>query len=150
MQPIGIAASVGTVLRGDKISLLVLRGKERIEASLDLAAKLIPYVHPFGCFAKCNGEQMKPPSGQGSEKETPEGDAAAAQSGRAAPGVEVRDVYPNSPAAAAGIQPGDRIISLAGQPMSDRFKLQQQVAGLEPLKQTTIEISATANFNCSP
>ena len=73
---------LGPRYAGDKISLVVLRGKERIEASLDLAAKLIPYVHPFlGVLPMRNGEQMKPPSGQGSEKETPEGDAAAAQSG---------------------------------------------------------------------
>ena len=131
---------LGPRYAGDKISLVVLRGKDRVGASLDLAAKLIPYIHPFlGILPKRDGEEMKLPAGEGGEKEAPKTNENAAKS-PPAPGVIVRDVYPNSPAAAAGIQSGDRIVSVAGQGVADRFKLQQQVAGLEPLKQAKVEI----------
>ena len=62
---------LGPRYAGDKISLVVLRGKDRVEASLDLAAKLIPYVHPFlGVLPKRDGEEMKPPAGEGVRKNT--------------------------------------------------------------------------------
>ncbi len=135
------AHQLGPRYAGDKISLVVLRGKDRVEASLDLAAKLLPYVHPFlGVLPRRDGEQMKLAAGEGGEKDQSKPDADSSKVAPVASGVVVRDVYPNSPAATAGIQPGDRIVSLAGQGVADRFKLQQQVASLEPLKPAKVEI----------
>lgn len=95
---------------GEKIALALLRDNKRVEKSLELVAKLPPYIHPFLGIL-------------------PRRDAADA----ADAGVNVRYVYPNSPAAKAGIEPGDRIVSLAGQPITTAQTLQDQVAGHEPL-----------------
>jgi serine protease Do len=114
---------LGPRYAGEKISIAVLRDKERIEKSAELIAKLQPYVHPFlGVLPMRDGE------------------AADVKESERKPGVVVRDVYANSPAAKAGIQPGDRIISLDEDAVKDRLRLQEQVAALEPLKQVKLEI----------
>ena len=43
-------------------------------------------------------------------------------------GVTVRYVYPESPAAAAGIAAGDAIVSLQGEPITSRIELSQSSA----------------------
>ena len=76
---------------GDKVRVVVLRDEKRIECDVELVAKLEPYEHPFLGILP-----MRTPSG-----ERP-------------PGVAVRYVYPDSPAAEAGIEPGDVLVSLGG------------------------------------
>jgi hypothetical protein len=85
---------------GDKVRLVVLRGKERIEREVELVAKLKPYEHPLVGILPM-------------------------RSGDGTPGVTVRYVYPNGPAAGAGIQPGDVIVSLAGKPVQDANGLRE-------------------------
>mgnify|MGYP003926170371 CR=1 FL=1 len=97
---------------GDKLRLVALRGKERIECEVELAAEIAPYVRPFLGILP-----MRSLPGQ----ETP--------------GVAVRYVYPNSPAAKAGLQPGDLVVRFAGQDLKDAPSLRQLVAEQEP-KQT--------------
>src|SRR5205807_6871750 len=55
-----------------------------------------------------------------------------------APGVLVAETEPDSPAAKAGIAPGDVITSLAGQPASDDRDLTKRVSNMPPGK--TIEL----------
>jgi serine protease Do len=129
---------LGPRYAGDKIALVVMRGSERLERTLELTAKLLPYIHPFlGVLPRRDGEQKISALADGGNTEKSKIDA---NSTAPAPGVIVREVYPNSPAATAGIRSGDRIISLAGQGVADRFKLALQVAALEPQKQTNVEI----------
>ncbi len=115
---------LGPRYAGEKVSIAVLRDKERIEKSAELIAKLLPYVHPFlGVLPMREAE--------------PSGDEKDADK---KVGVMVRDVYKDSPAAQAGVKPGDRIVAIDGEAVKDRLRLQEQLAALEPLKQIKIEI----------
>jgi serine protease Do len=117
---------LGPRYAGEKVVLTVLRGKERLEKSTELVAKLLPYVHPFlGVLPMRDNDAV-------------EGDKGATESKPA--GVIVREVYPDSPAAKAGIKSGDRIVSLDGQPIVDRARLQEKIAAFEPLKAVKVEL----------
>lgn len=109
--------ALGPRYAGDKLHVVALRGKDkkdRIEGDLELAEKLIPYETPFLGLLPL----------------------------RAAPGgsVVVRYVYPNSPAAAAGLQPGDRITALGGVAVADASELRAAVANLEPKAKAVLKV----------
>lgn len=53
-------------------------------------------------------------------------------------GIRVTAVMPEGPAAVAGIQPGDVILTIAGEPVRDTRSLQSRVGGLEPGTRVTI------------
>ena len=54
----------------------------------------------------------------------------------------MRYVYPDSPALKAGIEPGDRIVSIAGEPVTSPQTLQDQIAAHEPLDTVKVELDA--------
>jgi serine protease Do len=99
---------------GEKIPITVTRGEQRIQADVELVAKLEPYHHPFLGVLPLRAASDKP-------------------------GVVVRYVYPQSPAAAAKIAPGDVILSLAGKPVKNRDELFQQMDTVEPGQDAEIE-----------
>ncbi|MCC7084329.1 MAG: PDZ domain-containing protein [Pirellulales bacterium] len=108
---------------GENVSLVVLRGQERLTKDLTLIDKLQPYIHPFlGILPRRDGTQE-----DGEKKETKTG-------------VIVRDVYSESPAAKAGVKAGDRLVTLNGKPIADRLSLQDQIAALEPRDEVKLEI----------
>lgn len=90
---------------GDTVRLVVLRGEERLERDVVLVEKLEPYQFPFL--------------------------GVLPQRGGSAQGVVVRYVYAESPAAKAGIKPGETIVALGGQPVENRAILAEKVASLE-------------------
>ncbi len=92
---------------GDKMRVAVLRDGKRFERELELAAQLDPYQHPFLGILP-----VRPP------KEHVEGKPA---------GVAVRYVYPESPAAKAGIQPGDVLLALGGRPIPNADDLRARM-----------------------
>ena len=99
--------ALGTRYAGDEVRLVALRGSQRLEMTATLTDQLVPYEHPFlGILPR---------------RDAAPGDA----------GVRVRFVYPRSGAAESGIQPGDRIVSLGGQPVADAAALRLAVAQLE-------------------
>ncbi len=79
----------------DKVKLVAVRGSERLEREIELVAEIAPYQFPFLGIL-------------------PIREAAAD------PGVKVRYVYPDSPAAGAQLKPNDRILALDGKPVADR------------------------------
>ncbi|MGA2064700.1 MAG: PDZ domain-containing protein [Thermoguttaceae bacterium] len=109
---------------GQKLHFVALRGKERIERDLELSANLDPFRYPFLGILPSR-DAAKAPAGGG----------AAAK----APGVAVRYVYPQTPAAAAHIEPGDVVLSVGGQPAGSRDELLRQVAGFEAGEEVPIE-----------
>ena len=106
---------LGPMLSGDKVSLSIQRGDEYFEKELVLTDRLKPYEHAF--------MGILPQRTQGADS---------------TPGVVVRYVYSESPAALAGLQANDRIVSLADEIVPDAASLRQTLAGLEPGDEVTI------------
>jgi serine protease Do len=105
--------ALGRRYAGDKVKVAFRRGMERIEAEVPLVEKLAPYQHPFLGILPLRGP---------------------------GPGVGVRFVYPESPAAKAGIQAGDRIVAVNQAPIVGRLEMIDQVALLEPGKVVSLSI----------
>jgi serine protease Do len=120
---------------GEKVTVAVLRDKERLERPVELIAKLQPYIHPFlGILPR--RDEAKSADAKADAK--PDTDAKPS-------GAIVRDVYPDSPAAKSGIQPGDRITSLESRPVKDRADLQEQISALEPRQSVKLELERAGN-----
>lgn len=99
---------------GDKLHVVVERGKQRIEADLELISKLEPFQHGFlGILPLRDGEEA---------------------------GVTVRYVYPGSPAAEAKIEPGDVIVSAAGDAVVDPGELRSAISSIEPGMSLELEV----------
>lgn len=103
--------ALGPKYAGDTLALRYRRGGEEREASLTLTDELPVYRRPL------LGVRL----------------AREAPSAPAEPGVLVRQVEPESPAALAGIVAGARLVSVNGQPLVDpsawRQRIGQAVAG---------------------
>ncbi len=117
-RPISRAVEVrdelGRRYAGDKVSITVLRGKKRITSELVLAAKLEPFQHGFfGILPMRSGKEE---------------------------GIAIRYVYPDSPAAAAGVAAGDVLVSLAGEPVHGRLDLWQKMGMSEAGTEVELEV----------
>jgi serine protease Do len=133
--------ALGTEYGGDTVDVIAQRGEERLERKIKLVGELAAFRHAFlgilplrpltDSQGKANA-RSKPaenaagkksdgaaPSAEGapdsddspttkSDSENPDTTSDSASS----PGVIVRMVYPESPAAAAGVQNGDRIVNI--------------------------------------
>jgi len=99
---------------GDKVHFVVLRGEKRIEADLELTSKLDAFQHGFlGILPLRNGNDA---------------------------GITVRYVYPGSPVAEAKLEPGDLIVSAAGDAVVDPDELRSALSGLEPGMSLELEV----------
>ena len=70
-------------------------------------------------------------------------EAAATQTGTGAPAVIVRGVYDNGPAAQAGLQAGDVLLTLDGQPIVNQLELRNREAAMAP--GTKVELGGARN-----
>jgi serine protease Do len=108
--------ALGPRAAGDTVRLVVVRGenKERIEISAALVATIEPYVRAqLGILPmRMSVEPAKP------------ADAPA--------GVVVRHVFPGSPAAAAGLRDGDRIVAIGDQDIANARALRDQIMTWDP------------------
>ncbi len=145
-SPSELRHQLGPLYAGEKVAVVVMRGDDRIEHSAELIAKLPLYIHPFlGVLPKREFQQHDAALDAGESKNVPSEtdktkDKADSDKSTSHPaGVAVRQVYPDSPAAKAGIQAGDRIISFNGDAVKDRLALQEKVAALEPRDSAKVE-----------
>ena len=107
--------ALGARYAGDKVNLVLARGDSRIQAQVELIDKLDPYEHPFlGLLPMRTAGET---------------------------GVRVRYVYPLSPAAEAGLAPGDRIDALGATAVANAAELRSAVANLEPKAKVTLKIT---------
>lgn len=106
--------ALGPFYAGEKVKLVALRGDEktRIEATVELTDKLAAYVRPFLGIL-------------------PERRAGASA---------VRWVYPDSPAAKAGLQAGDKILTLNDEATAHAAALRGKFALLEPKQKAKLGI----------
>ncbi|EAQ77624.1 PDZ domain-containing protein [Blastopirellula marina] len=95
---------------GDEVALTLQRGDDSVEVKATLTAVLVPYAHPFLGILPV----------------------------RDAEGVVIRDVLPDSPAAAAGLMAGDVIVQVNDKPATTADELRTQISALEP--DTTIQL----------
>jgi serine protease DegQ len=70
-------------------------------------------------------------------------DVPAGQTGTGGPAVLVRGVYDNGPAAQAGLQAGDVLLTMDGQPIANQLELRNREANLPP--GTKVELAGTRN-----
>lgn len=105
--PTDLRFALGPRYGGDRVRVVVERGKERLEQEITLAGKLEPFRHAF------LGVLPMRPAAEPDEDDDTEPDEADRQSESDRPeGVVVRMVYHGSGAAEAGIRPGDRIVRI--------------------------------------
>lgn len=107
--------AVGRKYAGEAIQIVVKRGDERIEKSLVLVDKIEPYDHPFLGILPIRGK-------------------------REGGGVEVRYVYKASPAANAGIEARDVILSCKGEKLQSIEQLYQLLAPSTLKDELTLEV----------
>ena len=108
--------ALGPHYAGEQVKLVLKRGDERVEATIELAEKLEPYAHPFlGLLPMRDGEK----------------DAKS---------VVIRHVFPGSPAAEAGIKAGDKLVAIADRSATDAAGWQEVVAGLDPKEKVKVKI----------
>jgi serine protease Do len=109
-----IKEEIGRRYASDRMRLTLLRGNDRLQREVELVAKLEPFQHAFlGVLSMRTAEEG---------------------------GVTVRYVYPNSPAAAAGIAAGDVLVSLDGQPVQGRIELIDALNAFEPGNAVEVEV----------
>lgn len=125
---------LGRYYAGDELNLVVLRGEERLPHQVELVEKLPPFEHAF--------LGILPHREMASDEDAPAG-------------IAVRYVYPDSPAAQAGISSGDRITKIAGKevktPAEARAALSSTIAGhtveveyTRSGEQQTVELTAAS------
>lgn len=97
---------LGTRYAGDTVQVVALRGSERVEVSIELAAKLEPFVQPMlGILPRRATKEA---------------------------GVVVRQVLEGTPAAEAGLAAGDRITAIGESEIKDAAAAAEALAALEP------------------
>lgn len=99
--------ALGPRYAGDRVRLVYMRGEDRREATVELTDKLEPYQHPFVGILP-----MRTAKEQGE--------------------IIVRYVYPDSPAAAAGLKPGDALLKIGGDRVASVEEAWQALASMEP------------------
>lgn len=110
-----VRTSLGPKFAGETIHIVVDREGAQHAFDITLAEELLPFAHGFlGVLP------MRRPDAN----ETP--------------GVVVRHVFNDSPAAQLGIQPGDRIVRVAGEAVTDGASLRKAVGDLGPEAGTTL------------
>jgi serine protease Do len=124
---------------GDRIRLAVLRDGKRIENEVQLVAKLEPFQPPFLGILPMR-IQTKPrakPQATAAKAVTEKPREKAA--GEPTAGVAVRYVYPEGPAAKAGLQRGDVLSTFAGAALNNAGQLRAMLADCEPEQKVPLE-----------
>lgn len=122
--------ALGSRYGGESVSVVAMRGKERVARTITLAGELKAFRHAFLGLLPLRATSLAPAAADGDaitesnakvEEADDEGESENKEnkekkivaSGDQEPqGVVIRMVYPGSPAAEAGIQAGDRIVKI--------------------------------------
>lgn len=107
---------LGPRYANEKIRIVALRGDQRVDREVELIDKIEPYAAPFLGILPLRGETM--------EKSPP----------------VVRYVYPESPAAAVDLKPGDEIRSIDGTAVDKLGTIVEKMQSLEPGQKVRLEV----------
>ena len=99
---------------GDRLSLVVQRDGQRLPLEIDLVDKLPPYDRPFLGILPMRGIAER--------------------------GVHVRYVFADSPAAAAGVMPGDLLVMIDGKNVENRAQLADKLAEYLPGQSVELQL----------
>jgi serine protease Do len=133
----GVKQALGRCYAGDTIRMVVVRDKKRIEHRLTLVAKLPPYEYPMLGILPMRELGGEATSTADTKTETK---AKAETKAKDPPaGVTVRWVYPEGPAAKAGIKPGDVLVSLADKPIEGAEQLRRQIVNFLPGEEVQLD-----------
>lgn len=119
----------GRLYASESVELVVLRGDQRLQKTLELVATIEPYERPF--LGILPGRSVR----------------------EVGDGVVVRYVYADSAAATAGIQVNDRVTAVAQHPVTDREGLSKLIAAAEfdkPLSLGVRRGDSTLNVEVRP
>lgn len=109
---------------GDTVHVVALRGEERIERDLQLVDKLLPYDRPFLGILP-----VRQPISEPTVAAPPAAGAPATEAPEQP--VVIRYVYPDSPAAQAGLSAGDSIVAIADHTIRGRDDLADRLAAAD-------------------
>ncbi|GAB4157684.1 MAG: PDZ domain-containing protein [Planctomycetaceae bacterium] len=113
----GVQHALGNKYAGDTVTVTVTRGNETIKKQVTLVDKLIAYESAFlGILPQRELTGLGPKL----------------------PGVGIRFVFPNSPAAKANLKPRDRILKFNGQDIANTARLLDLVSRQRPRTKATI------------
>ncbi len=105
---------VSPLYAGDTVRLALLRGEKRVEVEIELTDELPPYAHPFLGVLPRRDSDFKT-------------------------GMTVRYVFPGSGAEKAGIEPGDRIISIGEKKIEKQGDLYESLLEAAPGGEIDVE-----------
>lgn len=124
---------------GEKLKFVVERDGQKLEREIELVGKLPPYVHPFLGLLPARPLQTRiaMPEAKPGEKPAPKIEKPADAEPKT---LAVRWVFPDSPAAKAGITAGDVIASIDGDKVTTAAELRAKLADREPGETVALEI----------
>ena len=108
--------ALGRHYAGDKIAMTIQRGEQRIVASLTLVDHLEPYAHPFLGLLPTRARVADDP------------------------GIRIRFVYPDSPAASVGLGSGDQILAIAGKTVRSPRDAYAVLGSFEPGSKLSLQV----------
>ncbi len=162
IREIQVREFLGPFYAGDKVKIALSRDKERLERELELVDKLEPYARPFlgvlplrvadvtkrADTKKADAKKADEKKADAKKADAKKADAKAEPAKKAEKkepekkdaGVLVRYTFRNSPADGAGIEPGDRIVSVGGQAVAGRESLRELVSARAVGQKTPLEV----------
>jgi serine protease Do len=107
---------------GDRLRVTIRRGEETIDSQMTLTGELAPFRHAFlGVLPMRDAPDEDAPGEDAPEEDAPDEDA---------PGVTLRSVWPQGPAARAGLQRGDRILKIGDSHLGNLDEAFEALSGL--------------------
>ncbi len=129
-----VKEALGPLYAGDKVAVAFKRDDEIIRGEMTLVDKLEPYSRPFLGILPMRVATAGPAGQQGEGEEQPPAEPDEN-------GVVIRFVYPGSPALEAGLEAGDRIDKVNGEPVRSRAALRSLIANLEMKDKVELTVS---------